>query len=183
MRTSLYLTYQAYYMEFNSFSVWMLGLSLWIKWLKNVGVKTAHNGLGVYFASWMKFKAVTPVLKIQVLFSVSLAASPTLPSLSDTQTAWGVLTLRSFFCFPRPQCPHEFQGAHPSPASPSAHTSALLFLNASNVWWLTIRFRHRASLFLRPPFYQIQIEKRDFSLWDFSNKNRKWVWQWLLSRW
>ena len=55
-RISLCLIYKAHYIEFNSFSAWMLELFLLIKWLENVGVKTARSGLSVYFASWMKFK-------------------------------------------------------------------------------------------------------------------------------
>ena len=51
MSTSLCLIYKAHYIEFNSFAARMLELSLLIKWLKNVGEKTAGNGLGVYFAS------------------------------------------------------------------------------------------------------------------------------------
>ena len=51
MSTSLCLIYKAHYIEFNSFAAQMLELSLLIKWLKNVGEKTAGNGLGIYLAS------------------------------------------------------------------------------------------------------------------------------------
>lgn len=101
MRTSLCLIYKAHYIEFDSFSAWMLELSLLIKWLENVSVKTAAMGW-VYILPPEWNSSSDPCFKVQVLFSALLAASPPAPSLSDHQT-WGHRLPQVFPLYPGPQ--------------------------------------------------------------------------------
>ena len=97
MSTSLCLIYKAHYIEFNSFAAQMLELSFLIKWLKNVGEKTAGNGLGIIPCLLNEIQSSDPCFKVQVLFSALLAASPPAPFLGDNQT-WGIISLKSFLC-------------------------------------------------------------------------------------